>query len=129
MKLHPLLKSGVLIAGGLFLVSGCVYPDRERYRREEERREEQNQAATGEIVGQETVVPTLPPAPVAEVATPSPGPDFIWIAGGWSWHDQWMWEPGHWAQPPSWHAVWVPHRCENRNGVIVFIQGGWKIRD
>src|SRR5580693_1897495 len=54
------------------LVSGCVYPDRERYRREEQRREGQNQAATGQIVGQETVVPTLPPAPVAEVATPSP---------------------------------------------------------
>jgi hypothetical protein len=116
MKILPFLKSSLLIAAGSLLISGCVVRERVVY-------QQPPPPATG---GAEVVVTEAPPAPIVEVVTVSPGPAFVWIGGCWVWQDHWVWERGHWAHPPRRGAVWVPHHYEYRNGVHVFIRGGWR---
>jgi hypothetical protein len=79
-----------------------------------------------EPVGAEVVVTEAPPPPVTEVVTLAPAPGFVWIGGCWVWRGHWVWERGHWARPPHRGAVWVPHRYMYRNGVHVFVRGGWR---
>jgi hypothetical protein len=63
---------------------------------------------------------------LAEVVTAPPAVGYIWIPGAWEWNGRWVWAAGRWAYPPRPGAVWVPHHYENRNGVNVFIRGGWR---
>ena len=77
-------------------------------------------------VGTTAVVVSPPPAPVPEVVTVAPGLGFVWIPGVWGWEGRWVWEGGHWARPPYPSAVWVPHQYVFRNGVHVFVRGGWR---
>ena len=116
MKKPSLFKSILLLATGAVLVSGCVVRERTVYRR----------PYAPVVVDQEVVVDGAPPPVVVETQTISPGPDFIWIGGVWAWHGRWVWEGGHWGRPPHPGAVWVAHRYEYRNGVHVFIRGGWR---
>jgi hypothetical protein len=116
MKTLPLMRSILLIAIGSILVSGCVVRERTVYR----------QAPPPATVGTEVTVTEAPPPPIVETVTVSPGPAFIWIGGVWAWHGHWVWEAGRWARPPHPGAVWVAHRYEYRNGVHVFIRGGWR---
>ena len=120
MKNISLLKSGLLVLAGAFLVGGCVYRERVVYRHRGAR------IVTTETVGSEVVVTEAPPAPVVETVTISPGPEFIWVGGCWEWRSHWVWEGGHWARPVRPGAVWVPHHYERRGGVHVFIRGGWR---
>jgi len=117
MKSLPLLKSGLLIATGSLLLSGCVVRERTVYR----------QAPPPPAVAtDEVVVNEAPPTPIVETVMVAPGPGFVWIGGGWIWRGHWVWEHGRWAHPPRAGVVWVPHRYEYRNGVHVFIRGGWR---
>jgi hypothetical protein len=116
MKKLPLLKSILLIAAGSLLVTGCVTHERVVYR----------QAPPPAAASGEVVVTEAPPPPVVETVTVSPGPSFIWIGGGWVWRGHWVWEHGRWSHPPHPGAIWVAHRYEYRNGVHVFIRGGWR---
>lgn len=109
------LKSILLIALGSALVTGCVVHERVVYRE-----------APPAVVGQEVVVTEAAPAPLVETVTVSPGPGYVWIGGGWVWHGHWVWAHGHWGHPPRPGAVWVAHRYEYRNGVHVYIRGGWR---
>ena len=114
------LKYAFLVLAGAIPASGCVYRERVVYR------QPPAQVVTTQSVGTEVTVTEAPPAPIIETVTVSPGPAFIWIGGGWAWHGRWVWEAGHWAHPPRPGAVWVAHRYEYRNGVHVFIRGGWR---
>jgi len=116
MKILPLLKSTLLIAIGSLLVSGCVVHERVVYR----------QPPPPATVGEEVVVTGAPPAPFMETVTVSPGPGLVWIGGCWVWRGHWVWEHGRWIHPPRPGAVWVSHHYEYRNGVHVFIRGGWR---
>jgi hypothetical protein len=120
MKKIFLFKSALLVLAGSFLAGGCVYRERTVYR------EPGTQAVTTESVGSEVVVTEAPPPPIVETVTVSPGPEFIWIGGAWVWRGHWAWQRGHWGRPPHPGAVWVAHRYEYRNGVHVFIRGGWR---
>lgn len=75
------------------------------------------------------VVPSAPPPPPAEVdmTSPMPGRDYLWVGGAWVWspENKWQWAKGHWEQRPFLDAVWVPPRCENRNGKYFFVPGRW----
>jgi hypothetical protein len=113
-------KYTLLILAGSFLATGCVYRERTVYRHPGGR------VVTTETVGSEVVVSEPPPAPIVETVTVSPGPDFVWIGGAWVWRGHWVWEHGHWARPPRPGLVWVPHHYEYRNGVHIFIRGGWR---
>jgi len=116
MKTMSFLKSTLLVATGLLLVSGCVVRERVVYR----------QAPPPATTGEEVVVTDAPPPPIVETVTLSPGPAFIWVGGGWVWRGHWAWERGRWVRPPHPGAVWVPHHYEYRGGVHVFIRGGWR---
>jgi len=50
----------------------------------------------------------------------------VWIPGVWVWHGRWVWETGRWSLPPRRGAVWVPHHYVYRNGVHIWVQGGWR---
>lgn len=117
MKKYALFKTVLFAAAGAMLLSGCVYRERVVYR----------QPAPGQAVAQDEVVATeAPPAPIVETVTVAPGPRFVWIGGVWVWRGHWLWERGHWDRPPRRGGVWVPHRYVYRNGVHVFVRGGWR---
>jgi hypothetical protein len=116
MKTSPLLKFTLLITAGSFLASGCVVREQVVYR----------QAPPPAMTGGEIVVTEAPPPQIMETVTVSPGPAFVWIGGCWVWRGHWVWERGHWSRPPRPGAVWMPHHYVYRNGVHVFISGGWK---
>ncbi len=53
-------------------------------------------------------VATAPPPPQQEVIVTSPGPDYVWVNGYWSWDGfRWVWVSGHWALPPYPSAIWI----------------------
>jgi outer membrane lipoprotein SlyB len=58
------------------------------------------------------VIQQAPPAPPVEtVVVASPGPDYIWLGGEYSWNGiGWVWVGGHWGHRPYGHAVWVGGR-------------------
>ena len=105
----------VLAVAGTLVTSGCVVRERTVYRQ-----------PPPAVAGAEVTVNEAPPPPEVETVTISPGPGFVWIGGGWVWRNHWVWEHGRWAHPPRPGAVWVGHRYEYRNGVHVFIRGGWR---
>jgi len=41
-------------------------------------------------------VQEAPPAPQVEAMPASPGPEYVWVEGSWSWHQRWVWAPGTW---------------------------------
>jgi len=74
----------------------------------------------------EVIVSSAPPPPVEETITIAPGPEFVWVPGVWVWEGRWRWHHGYWGRPPRPGAVWVPHHYVYRNGVHVFVRGGWR---
>lgn len=115
--MKTLFSLTLAVCAAALLTSGCVYRERVVYR----------QPPPGApAIDQEVVVNEAPPPDVVETVTVSPGPGFIWVGGYWGWHGHWVWAPGHWARPPYRGAVWVPHRYVYRNGVHVYVRGGWR---
>jgi hypothetical protein len=108
------------------LVGGCVTRERVVYRQRGGRVVRTETITTAAPVGSEIIVREAPPAPIVETVVVSPGPGFVWVSGGWMWHDRWVWERGHWDRPPRVGVVWVPHRYVYRGGVHVFVRGGWR---
>lgn len=114
-----------LAAAAALLLGACVvYPRREVVVRQAPPPVVVEQPAYP--IGTEIVTDTAPPTPLAEVITAPPAVGYIWIPGAWEWNGRWVWAAGRWAYPPRPGAVWVPHHYENRNGVHVFIRGGWR---
>ncbi len=119
------LRPALLAAAGALLLGACVvYPRREVIVRQPPPPVVVEQPAYP--VGTEIVVDSAPPAPLVEVVTAPPAVGYVWIPGAWEWNGRWVWAAGRWAYPPRPGAVWVPHHYENRNGVNVFIRGGWR---
>ncbi|MFZ0827806.1 MAG: hypothetical protein WAO02_10325 [Verrucomicrobiia bacterium] len=116
MKLPSLLSATLLIAVGSLLLSGCVTRERVVYR----------PAPPPATVGEEVVVAGAPPPPIVETVAIAPGPAYVWVGGGWVWRGNWVWQSGRWMRPPHPGAVWVPHQYVYRNGVHVYIRGGWR---
>ena len=106
----------LLVLAGAIILTGCIYREHVVYR----------QPGPEPVVATEIVVNGAPPAPRAEVITVAPGPNFVWISGGWAWQNRWVWQRGHWECPPRIGAVWVPHHYIYRGGRHIFIRGGWR---
>ena len=115
MKIATLRTVVLLASAGVLFLTGCVYRERTVYRQ-----------PGGPVVSDEVVVAGPPPPPIVEEVTVAPAPGFIWIGGCWAWHGRWVWEHGRWARPPRPGAHWVPHQYVYRNGVHVFVRGGWR---
>jgi len=68
--------------------------------------------------------PMVPPAPVlqkplspsgADIMTPQPSSQHVWIAGHWHWNGgQYGWVAGGWELPPVENAVWVASHWETQ---------------
>ena len=68
--------------------------------------------------------PIAPPAPQVEKPPPSPGPQFVWIAGHWSWQGgRWVWDAGHWVQA---QGAWIPGRYQQTPQGWIYVEGRWK---
>lgn len=43
-----------------------------------------------------------PPQPIVEQIVVAPGPEYVWVGGGWLWYgDRWRWNHGYWQRPHS----------------------------
>jgi len=50
-----------------------------------------------EVVG---VAGNAPPQPIVEQIVVAPGPEYLWVGGGWFWYgDRWIWNHGYWHRP------------------------------
>ena len=68
-----------------------------------------------------------PPAAVSEVQTRSPGRDYIWTPGYWSWQNsRHVWVFGSWQRPMRRGQVWVTPRWQQRGLRWQFVPGGWR---
>lgn len=68
-----------------------------------------------------------PPAPIAEVRSVSPGPDFVWIEGYHRWDGRaYVWVPGRWERRPQPRAEWVPGRWEHDRRGWFYVDGHWR---
>lgn len=80
--------------------------------------------ATTDVVVQS---PPPPPAPQTEVIVAQPAPDTVWISGCWVYEPRgYMWMPGHWERPPSYHRHFVGPHWQRRGGSYVYIRGYWR---
>ena len=72
--------------------------------------------------------PPAPPAPSnADVVTPSPAPNALWVPGYWDYNGSgYAWAAGHWELPPPNAQTYVAAHWENRAGNYVFVRGYWQ---
>jgi len=66
-----------------------------------------------------------PPPMLVETPPLPPFPDAVWIGGYWTWEGEWVWAHGRWAGPPRPGFRWRHPYYENRNGMVVFVNGFW----
>ena len=74
-------------------------------------------------------VPPPPPAnpPMADVVTPSPAANAVWIPGYWNFNGNgYVWMAGHWEIPPAGTHSYVAAHWENRGGSLAFVPAYWR---
>ena len=68
-----------------------------------------------------------PPAPVVEVRPAPPHVGYVWVPGYYGWnHGDYRWLPGHWANPPRRHAVWIEPRWVHEQHGWYMTPGHWR---
>lgn len=72
------------------------------------------------------LVREAPPPDREEVIVEAPSPRHVWVKGYWTWHDGWVWQPGHWSLPPYGGAQWVPGHWRQRPYGWVWVSGHWR---
>lgn len=73
-------------------------------------------------------VAVAPPAPMVEVRTGAPAPDFVWVSGFYQWNGGgYVWVAGHWDRPPRRGERWEPGHWDHhpRRGWY-FVKGRWR---
>jgi len=71
--------------------------------------------------------PPAAPAPLADVVTPSPAPNALWVPGYWNYNGSgYTWTAGHWEIPPPASTTYIASHWETRNGANVFVRGYWQ---
>jgi len=62
---------------------------------------------TPSTVSEATVAPSASTGVVEQQVIVAPGPDYMWIDGGWFWYGgRWMWYGGHWGHRGGWGEGW-----------------------
>src|SRR5438105_8748765 len=69
------------------------------------------------------VVNEPPPTPPQEVIVASPGPEYVWVPGYYSWTGRWVWIRGSWVVRPHPHALWVAGHWAHRGHGYIWIGG------
>jgi hypothetical protein len=112
MKTTNLLKIGILLVAGSLAQAGYAH----------------GVNVDLNIGAPAAVYPYTPmPAPIVEAQPPSPGSDYVWVGGSWTWgpDNRWVWERGRWDAPhPGMH--YVPNHYYERGHQHVFEHGGWR---
>jgi hypothetical protein len=76
--------------------------------------------------GMEYVV-RQPPVERVEVVPASPGPQYVWVNGYWSWRrGGYEWVAGQWVVPARGYHEWVPGRWERDPGGWFYVEGHWR---
>ena len=86
-------------------------------------------ACVERVETREVVVPTPPPAPIAEVVPAPPGPPEMWVwqRGHWRWNGrEYVWQRGRYVERPHRAAQWVPPHWQERAGGWVYVTGHWR---
>jgi YXWGXW repeat-containing protein len=89
-------------------------------------------ATAGVTVGQPAAatVGSLPPEPLYEQMTGSPGYGYVWIDGSWHWNGyEWVWVGGRWVREQGAQYVYVQPNYDYANGAYVYTPGYWASRD
>jgi len=112
---NKIVKTGLVVLGGAFMLTGCVVRERDTYH-----------PASGEV-STDVEVGGPPPPEIVETETYSPGPGFVWIGGYYAWAGgRWNWTPGIWVKRPYPGAVWVRPHYVNRGGRHLWVRGRWR---
>jgi hypothetical protein len=74
-----------------------------------------------------TIVTTAPPALQSDVVLAQPSPNYVWLAGYWTWHNSngYQWVAGHWELPPRTGSLWVAPRWEQQGNAYRYYEGYW----
>ena len=76
--------------------------------------------------GRTIIVTEAPPALQSDVVLAQPSPNYVWIAGYWTWRNNgYQWISGHWELPPNPGSVWVAPRLEQQGNAYKFTEGYW----
>jgi hypothetical protein len=89
-------------------------------------------ASAGVGVGEPSTatVSSLPPEPLYEQMTVSPGFGYVWIDGYWHWNSyEWVWVSGRWVREQGAAYVYVQPSYDYASGAYVYRPGYWASRD
>ena len=114
MKKLFLLSSALITAAFVVLLPGCV--ETPTYVK-----------APPTVTAPSEVVTVAPPAnpPLAPMVA-SPGPQYVYMPGYWSWQQgQWVWIRGSWVVPPQPKATWVPGKWVHKGHGYIWVSGYW----
>jgi hypothetical protein len=78
--------------------------------------------------GKTIIVTEAPPALQSEVALAQPSPNYVWLAGYWTWHNNgsgYQWVSGHWELPPRPGSVWVAPTWQQQGNAYKYTEGYW----
>jgi hypothetical protein len=71
--------------------------------------------------------PPAPPAPMADVVTPAPAANALWIPGYWDFNGTgYSWTAGHWEIPPPASTTYIAAHWETRGDANVFVRAYWR---
>ena len=71
-------------------------------------------------------VSKAPPPPPTESIPPSPGINYVWVRGYYTYNGtDYEWFPGRWAVQPRPNAIWVPGTWNQTDKGWVWTPGRW----
>ncbi len=71
-------------------------------------------------------VSSMPPEPLYEQMSASPGYGYVWIDGYWHWNGyEWVWVSGRWEHEQDGYAYVAPYYAYN-DGAYVYTPGYWR---
>src|SRR5690349_10925338 len=75
-------------------------------------------------------VTTMPPEPLYEEMSTSPGYGYVWIDGYWHWNGyEWVWVSGRWTQEQAGYYYVQPYYGYDTGGSVIYYPGYWSRPD
>jgi hypothetical protein len=75
-------------------------------------------------------VNSMPPEPLYETMTSSPGYGYVWIDGYWHWNGyEWVWMSGRWVTEQTGYVYITPYYDYDSGGGYVYYPGHWSRPD
>jgi|SRR5215467_16336499 len=72
-------------------------------------------------------VRVAPPAPLVEVQTTAPGPEYVWVRGYHRWEgERYAWVAGRYERRPRAGAVWVAGEWRHHRNGWYWVEGHWR---